>query len=189
MTPRTGRPNGPAKIIFQNLMCDGTPNPMKTQHSATGAISAVILAAMATLAVTSCSPRQEQFQDFPGLVSAMQVFSRDLTSRGLPLPQSVSLADLVSHGYISSNSVRAFEGMEARVWFGVSETEPQKVLMSVRHRDGSVSATLADGSVQQFSAQRFTEHLKQTGQDGAANRSPPMRPETNQPSGPAGSGR
>jgi hypothetical protein len=96
---------------------------------------------------------------------------------------------LVSHGYISSNSVRAFEGMEARVWFGVSETEPQKVLMSVGHRDGSVSATLADGSVQQFSAQSFTEHLKQTGQDGAANRSPPMRSETNQPFGAAGSGR
>ena len=163
---------------------------MKTQHSATRAISAVILAAMATLAVTSCSPRQEQFQDFPGLLSAMQAYSRDFTNRGLPLPQSVSLDDLVSHGHISSNSVRAFEGVETRVWFGVRETEPQKVLMSARLADGSVSAALADGSVQQFSARSFAEHLKQTGQqDGAANRSPPMQSETNQPSGAAGSGR
>ena len=163
---------------------------MKIQQSATRAISAVILAAIATLAVTSCSPRQEQFQDLPGLLSAMKAYSRDLTNRGLPLPQSLSLDDLVSHGYISSNSVRAFEGMEARVWFGISETEPQKVLMSARQPDGSVSATLADGSVQQFSAQSFAEHLKQTGQqDGAANRSQPIRSETNQPSGAAGSGR
>ena len=104
----------------------------------------------------------------------MQAYSRDLTNGGLPLPPSVSLADLVSHGYILSNSVRAFEGVEARVWFGVRETEPQKVLMSARHPDGSVSATMADGSVQQFSAQRFAEHLKQTGQqDGAENRSQP----------------
>jgi hypothetical protein len=99
------------------------------------------------------------------------------------------LAELVSHGYISSNSVRAFEGMEARVWFGVSETEPQKVLMSARQPDGSVSATLADGSVQQFSAQSFAEHLKQTGQDGAAKGSQPMRAETNRTSSAAGSRR
>ncbi len=106
------------------------------------------------------------------------------------MPQSVSLDYLVSHGYISSNSVRAFEGMETRVWFGVSETEPQKVLMSARQPDGRVIGTLADGSVHQFSAQSFAEHLKQTGQqDGAANRSQPIRSETNQPSGAAGSGR
>jgi hypothetical protein len=151
-------------------------------------MSAVILAAIATLAVSSCSPRQEQFQDFPGLLSAMKAYSRDHTNRGLPLPQSVSLDDLVSHGYISRNSVRAFEGMETRVWFGVSETEPQKVLMSARQPDGSVIATLANGSVHQFSAQSFAEHLEQTGQDGAANRGRPIQSETNQPSGAAGSG-
>ena len=119
----------------------------------------------------------------------MKAYSRDFTNRGLPLPQSVSWGDLVSHGYISSNRVRAFEDMETRVWFGVSETEPQKVLMSVRQPDGSVSATLADGSVQQFSAQSFAEHLKQTGQqDGAVNRSQPIRSAANQPSGAAGAG-
>ncbi len=159
-------------------------------HSATRAVLAIILAAIAALAVTSCSPRQEQFQDFPGLLSAMQAFSRDLTNRGRPLPQSVSLNDLVSQGYISSNSVRAFQGMEVKIWFGINETEPQKVLMSARLPNGSVSATLADGSVHQFSAQSFAEHLKKTGQQGgAANGSQPIRSETNSTSGAAGSGR
>ena len=163
---------------------------MKTQHSTTRAISAVILVAIATLAVTSCSPRQEQFQDLPGLLSAMKAYSLAQTNQGLALPQSVSLDYLVSHGYISSNSVRAFEGMETRVWFGVSETEPEKVLMSARQSDGRVIATLADGSVHQFSAQSFAAHLKKTGQqEGAANRSQPIGSETNQPSGAAGSGR
>jgi hypothetical protein len=163
---------------------------MKIQHSETRAISAVILAAVATLAVSSCAPRQEQFQDLPGLLSAMKAYSQNQTNRGLPLPQSVSLDDLVSHGYISSNSVRAFEGMETRVWFGVSETEPQKVLMSARQPDGRVIATLADASVQQFSAQSFAEHLKKTGQqDGPANRSQPIRSPTNRTSAAAGSDR
>jgi hypothetical protein len=163
---------------------------MKTQHSATRVVSALILAAIVALAVTSCSPRQEQFQDLPGLLSAMQAFSRDFTNRGQPLPQSVSLDDLVSHGYISSNSVRAFEGMETKVWLTANPAIMSSVVMSARLPDGSVSAALADGSVQQFSAQSFAEHLKKTGQqDGAANRSQPIRSETNQPSGAAGSGR
>jgi hypothetical protein len=163
---------------------------MKTQHSSTRAFSAIILAAIVALAVTSCSPRQEQFQDLPGLLSAMQAFSRDFTNRGQPLPQSVSLYDLVSHGYISSNSVRAFEGMETKVWLTANPAIMSSVVMSARLPDGSVSAALADGSVQQFSAQSFAEHLKKTGQqDGAANRSQPIRSETNQPSGAAGSGR
>ncbi len=120
----------------------------------------------------------------------MQAFSRDLTNRGRPLPQSVSLNDLVSQGYISSNSVRAFEGMEVKIWFGINETAPQKVLMSARLPNGTVSATLADGSVHQFSAQSFAEHLKKTGQQGAAaNGSQPIRSETNSASGAAGSGR
>jgi hypothetical protein len=100
------------------------------------------------------------------------------------------LDDLVSHGYISSNSVRAFEGMETKVWLTANPAIMSSVVMSARLPDGSVSAALADGSVQQFSAQSFAEHLKKTGQqDGAANRSQPIRSETNQPSGAAGSGR
>ncbi len=146
-----------------------TLNPMKALDSANRRVSATILAAIVALAMTSCSPPQERFQDLPGLLSAMQAFSRDLTNRGQPLPQSVSLDDLVSHGYISSNSVRAFEGKEVKIWFGgLSETELQKVLLSARLRDGSVSATLADGSVHQFSAQSFAKHLKMTGQQDEA---------------------
>ena len=94
----------------------------------------------------------------------MKTYSRDLTQRGLPTPQSVSLDQLVSLGYISSNSIRAFKGMETTVWFGVRETEPQKVLVSARQQDGRVIAVLGDGSVQDLSAERFVEHLKRTGQ-------------------------
>ncbi|MBX3734314.1 MAG: hypothetical protein KF791_17190 [Verrucomicrobiae bacterium] len=107
-------------------------------------------------------------------MSAMQAYSRGLTHRGLPLPETVWLDDLVRHGFIPGSSVRAFEGMEARVWLGGSETVPQRVLMAARQPDGRVIATLADGTVQQFSAQDFAERLKQTGQsDGATNRGQP----------------
>ncbi len=152
---------------------------------------AFALAAALALAVTACSRQQkslEHFQDLPGLLSALQAFSRDITNRGQPLPQNIALDELVSGGYISSNSVRAFEGMEVKIWLGVSEAQPQEVLMSARLPDGSVTATLADGSVQQFSAQAFAQHLKKTGQkNGAANQSQPVATDTNQPSTAAGS--
>lgn len=128
----------------------------------------IFLVALVALALTACSPPkqpvQTRFEDFPGLISAIQSFSQDLKKRGQPLPPSVPLSDLVNRGYISSNSVRAFEGAETRIWLSVNPKDLNLVLMSARMPDGTVSAALADGSVQQFSSQRFEEQLKKTGQ-------------------------
>ena len=146
----------------------GALNPMKIQHSTIRTVLAVTLAAIVTLAVTSCSNREEHFQDLPSLLSAIQAFSRDLTKQGQPVPPSVSMSELVTRGYISSNSVRAFQGMEARIWLTANPTVLDSVLMSARLPDGSVSAALADGSVQQFSAPAFALQLKKTGQQGGA---------------------
>src|SRR5690348_8380590 len=157
---------------------------MKTQPSAPRAVSAVMLAAAMTLALTSCWPRQEHFQDLPGLLSAIRSYSRDLATRGQPVPANVSMSELVNRGYLSSNSVRAFQGMDTRIWFTASPSVPDSVLISARLSDGSVNAALADGSVQQFSAQAFAQHLEKTGQSGAANGSRPSGARTNSPSGP-----
>jgi hypothetical protein len=150
------------------------------------------LAIAVALIVTGCSQRRDrEFKDLPGLLSALEAFSRDLTNKGQPLPPSVSLDELVSRGYISSNSVHAFEGMETRIWAKASPDVPNSVLMSARSPDGSVSAVLADGSVHQFSAQVFAEHLRNTGQqDSTAKRSQPIGSETNSaPSAPGSSRR
>jgi hypothetical protein len=136
-------------------------------------------------------PGSQDFHDLPGLLAAIQAFVGDTTNRGQPLPQSVSLDELVSRGYISSNSVCAFEGMGAKVWLRANPTgTSSEILMSARLPDGRVCAALADGSVQQFSAQRFAHHLKTTGQqDGAANGSQPVGAPTNGMSGAVGSRR
>jgi hypothetical protein len=68
---------------------------------------------------------------------------------------AVSLSELVNRGYISSNNVHAFDGLETRVWLAANPGMPQSVLISARLPDGSVSAVLADGSVQQFSTEKF----------------------------------
>lgn len=164
---------------------------MKTQRLVILIASSIALVAAIAVAVVAYLPgKQPVFEDLPGLISALQAFSQDRTKQGQPLPSTVSLGELVSHGYISSNSVRAFEGMEARIWLTVNETEPQKVLMSARLPDGSFSAVLADGSAHHFSSQGFAEHLRTVGQqDAAFNGNKPIGSGTNGVSGAAGSRR
>jgi hypothetical protein len=130
------------------------------------------------VAPTACrqSSHSEKFQDFPALVSAIQAFSGDLTRQGKVLPPSVALGELVGGGYLSSNAVRAFEGMETRVWFGASPGRPETVMMSARLPNGMVNVLLSDGSVRQYPAEKFAEHLKRSGQDGAAGGSQPTLP-------------
>ena len=137
-------------------------------------------AVVAALALTACSQRKghlEHFQDLPGLLSAIQAFSGDLAKHGQAVPPSVSLGELVSGGYISSNSVHAFVGMETKIWLTPNPGTIDSVFMSARQPDGSVVAALADGSVQYFSARGFNRHLEKTGQyraaDGAGVKTPP----------------
>jgi hypothetical protein len=67
-------------------------------------------------------------------MSAIHAFSHDVTASGKPLPDTVSLHELVNGGYISAADA--------------GEADPQAILMRARLPDGSVSALMADGSVQ-----------------------------------------
>ena len=134
--------------------------------------------------------KQTPFQNAPKLISALQAFSRDQAAAGRRLPPEVSMDDLLRGGYLTTNDVRAFEGMEVTFRTEADESHPQMILARARMPDGQFICALADGSVQGVSRERFEElrtHLGQ--QNGAANRSQPIRPETNQTSEAAGSAR
>jgi hypothetical protein len=94
---------------------------------------------------------QTAFNNLPRLAVAVQNYSRELASHGQPMPASVTLQDLESHGYISSNDVRAFMGAEVTFYPTVSHTNLQATLVRVRMPDGVQIAALADGSVQELS--------------------------------------
>jgi uncharacterized protein YpmB len=93
---------------------------------------------------------QPVFKDAPKLAAAVQAFSRDRAARGQPLPVSVSLQELVSGGYIATNDVRAFDGMDVTISLNASDAYPQSILIHVRMPDGTQIAAMADGSVQQL---------------------------------------
>jgi hypothetical protein len=84
------------------------------------------------------------------LTAAVQAFSQDLASRRKPLPASVSLRELINGGYLATNDVHSFDGMDVTISLSASEASPQSILIHVRMPDGSQIVLMADGSVQQL---------------------------------------
>jgi len=132
--------------------------------------------------------KQTPFQNAPKLIGALQAFARDHAATGRRLPSEVSLQDLVSGGYLTTNDVRAFAGMEVTFSTQADDTHPQMILARARTPDGQFICLLADGSVQQFSRSRYEEALRGGQPDSPANRGQPPRSETNRTSAAAGPG-
>jgi hypothetical protein len=97
----------------------------------------IAVAALVSVSLVSHWQRSQTFKGLPMLAAAEQSYLRDHVSRGQPLPASVTLRDLVSSGYISTNDVRAFDGMEVIFYPTASNNDPQAILVRVRISDGS----------------------------------------------------
>ncbi len=131
--------------------------------------------------------RQTPFQNAPKLISALQAFSRDLTAGGRQPPPEISLQDLLRAGYLKTNDVRAFDGMEVTFSTQADDANPQMIVARARTPDGQFICLLADGSVQQFMGSRLKQALENSQQHSTTNRSQSVRLDTNQPSAAAGS--
>ncbi len=149
--------------------------------AACAGIAVVVILALAGSAYWA--HKRTPFEDGPKLISALQAFSRDQTAGGRQLPPEVSLQDLLRGGYLTTNDVRAFEGMEVTFNTQADDTHPEMILARARMADGQFICLMADGSVQQFTSSRLKEAVEGSGrQSGSTNRSRPVRFETNQTS-------
>jgi hypothetical protein len=164
---------------------------MKIRRVLVIASAGIALVVVLVLAVSAHWEHQQiPFQNAPKLISALQAFSRDQAAAGRRLPPEVSLQDLLRGGYLTTNDVRAFEGMDVAFSTQAEESRPEMILARARMPDGQFICVLADGSVQGVSRERYEELRASLGQpDGAANGSQPVRSETNSTSGATGSAR
>ena len=164
---------------------------MKVRRLLVIAGAGIALVVFLVLAVSAYWERQQTpFQNAPKLISALQTFSRDQAAAGRRLPAEISLQDLLRGGYLTTNDVRAFGGMEVTFSTQADENHPQMILARARTPDGQFICLLVDGSVQTLSRSRYEDMRTNLGQpDGAANGSQPIRSETNSTSGAAGSRR
>jgi hypothetical protein len=86
--------------------------------------------------------------DAAKIVSAAWSYSGDLRSKGRPVPESVTLAELIQLGFLAEADVSGFAGMEVSVNLHADPNRPKDVLLRARLRDGTELITLADGTVQ-----------------------------------------
>ncbi len=81
----------------------------------------------------------------------MQSYSHDLVSHSQSLPTSVTLQDLINHGYISAGQVRDLNGADVTFYpLAANSADPQSILVRVRMSGRVDTVVLADGSIQQL---------------------------------------
>ena len=129
----------------------------------------VVLCAAAVLLVIELGAPAPPVVNGPRLVNALAQYTWDLRSRGAPTPPSVTLDTLLKSGYLTPADVKPFQGARVTFYLDASAAYPQSILMEADMPDGTVEAVLGDGSVQQFSKQKWEDALKNRGQDGAAH--------------------
>ena len=154
-----------------------------------GGVGIAALVALVLIASANWERRQTPFQNLPALITGVQAYVRDQTKSGQRLPAEIPLSDLVRGGYLTTNDVRAFQGMDVAFSTQADASQPQGILARARMPDGQFICAMADGSIQLFSRARYEEAIGGGTPDSAANRSQPVQLETNRTSAAAGSGR
>lgn len=86
--------------------------------------------------------------DASKIVSAAWSYSGDLRIKGRPVPESVTLEELIKLGFLAETDVSGFAGMEVSVNLHADLKRPTDVLLRARLQDGTELVTLADGTVQ-----------------------------------------
>ena len=121
----------------------------------------LILIAVLTVAVfvgsmvyISFSSRQTGHVDGVKILAATRTYTADLKGRGLTIPSTVSLQELINHHFLSASDVSGFNGMDVTVNLSADYSRPQDILIRARLTNGQEIVTLADGSVQQLSRSR-----------------------------------
>ena len=125
----------------------------KTKKATLAARTLIVIAVLAVAIVVyfASSTRQTGQVDAVKIVKATRTFTADLKARGLTVPATVSLQELIDRGLLSASDVSAFSGMDVTVYLSAENNNPQNILLRARLPDGAEIVTLADGSVQQMS--------------------------------------
>jgi hypothetical protein len=88
--------------------------------------------------------------DGPAIAQGVADFCIRQRARGMALPASITLQELVKEGFLQPEAIRGFGGTEVTIALQVDERNPQSILMQAHLPDGSRVEALGDGSVVQL---------------------------------------
>ncbi len=125
---------------------------MKPSPRFVRAVGLGILGAIATVAVLSTRTPDHPLD--PGTLNAARIleatraYAKDRVARGLPIPTSVPLAELIDHGWIHRTDAGLFASLDVVLDPNPDESQPGGTLVRIRLPDATLLAALVDGSVQ-----------------------------------------
>jgi hypothetical protein len=82
------------------------------------------------------------------IMAAAQAYTHDLRQTGAPVPQSVTLQELIAKGFLKHDDVSGFDGIEVTVYLRGESLKTPSVLMRARLPNGKEWMVFTDGSVQ-----------------------------------------
>jgi hypothetical protein len=123
-------------------------SPVRRMTIAIVAAVAMMLAAGLVYLLVASKDTSVRFNG-AALVAAARAYTRDLQVRKQPIPQSVTLEELVALHFLQPGEIEAFHGLKATIVLTATESGPRAVLMRVSLPDGGEIRLLGDGSVQQ----------------------------------------
>jgi len=105
----------------------------------------LLLAALLFLTGCSRSPQQvlSDAESAEKLSKAVRIFSEIQEGKGKPLPEAITLHELVAGGYMATNEVAGFRSMDDKVSLSVETITPLEkvVFIHARMADGSQFAS------------------------------------------------
>ena len=113
------------------------------------AVAVAIMAVAAAVYLSMSSKESVGRFNGAALVAAARAYTRDLQGRKQPVPDSVSLEELVALHFLQPADIEAFRGMKATILLKAEQSGPNYVLMKVRMPDGTDIELLGDGSVRE----------------------------------------
>ena len=123
-------------------------SPVRRMTVAVAAALAIMVAAGLVYLLVASKDTGARFNGAV-LVAAARAYTRDLQVRKQPIPQSVTLEELVAFHFLQPGDIEAFRGLKATIVLTTDASDPQAVLMRVRLPDGGEIVLLSDGSARQ----------------------------------------
>jgi hypothetical protein len=123
-------------------------SPVRRMSIAIAAAVAIMVAAGLVYVFVASKETGAKFNG-AAIVAAARDYTRGLRLNKQPVPQSVTLEELVALHYLTPEQVEAFRGLKATIQLSTDDRGPKAVLMRVRMPDGEEVKLLADGSVQE----------------------------------------
>lgn len=129
--------------------CAGAPFPCVNRRiwiALVGALALMAAVALIHFSATDTGPAQREYMV---VMEAARLHGQDLRARGLPVPASVTLKELLQKGLVREELVSGLSALDVTVSLATDEIDPAGVLMRVRFPDGSEIVAMGDGSVHQ----------------------------------------